>query len=536
MKKKIALINQRYGLEVNGGSELQCRILAEKLLEFYDVEVLTTCAIDYVTWDNEYDAGTEQINGVTVRRFPTSKSRNSMEFDILSSKMFSTSEKNTLNSELEWIEAQGPFCPDFIDYMKVHSSDYDAIIYMTYLYFLTAKGIFHTPHDHVYLLPTAHEEPPIHLDYYKSVFSQAKGFIYNTIEEQELTERLFPVAHKPSIIAGVGVDLPQIELPDIRTVLSFTEDYLLYVGRIDESKGCSMLFEYFLQYKRLSNSNMKLVLVGKAVMAIPSDPNIISLGFVSDEIKFAAIEGCKALVLASEYESLSMVVLESLAMGRPVLVNGKCEVLKGHCEKSEAGFYFTDYYEFSNHLEYLVQNGDHYKKMQQNGKDYVATHYRWEVILQKITTLLDDGWNECKPKNIIEGIEYLSQNMSKYSSAVNLLEFDDVPEPITLPTNQRKFAEVSTTDLFEIDKLLQHMERVNHQWTYPMYRGIEKRSGLIGEMVYFFKKIVRKMIHFYIDPMVNDQISFNSNVTNSLNQIRNYIIEQENKIGIEDEL
>ena len=40
--KKIAFIIIRYGVEVNGGAEVHCRMLAERLRPYYDVEVLTT--------------------------------------------------------------------------------------------------------------------------------------------------------------------------------------------------------------------------------------------------------------------------------------------------------------------------------------------------------------------------------------------------------------------------------------------------------------------------------------------------------------
>ena len=66
--KKIAIINQRYGLEVNGGSELYSREIAERLKAKYEVEVLTSCAVEYVKWSNYYKEGVEDINGVTVRR------------------------------------------------------------------------------------------------------------------------------------------------------------------------------------------------------------------------------------------------------------------------------------------------------------------------------------------------------------------------------------------------------------------------------------------------------------------------------------
>ena len=58
-KKKIAMVVQRYGLEVNGGAELECRLYAERLTPFYDVTILTTCAVDHYTWADSYKPGEE---------------------------------------------------------------------------------------------------------------------------------------------------------------------------------------------------------------------------------------------------------------------------------------------------------------------------------------------------------------------------------------------------------------------------------------------------------------------------------------------
>ncbi len=53
---KLAIVVQRYGRAINGGAELHARYLAEHLARHAEVEVLTTCASDYVSWRNELHA------------------------------------------------------------------------------------------------------------------------------------------------------------------------------------------------------------------------------------------------------------------------------------------------------------------------------------------------------------------------------------------------------------------------------------------------------------------------------------------------
>ena len=51
---RLAFVVQRYGLEINGGAEVHCRQLAERMSRHMHVEVLTTCAEDHYTWRNVY--------------------------------------------------------------------------------------------------------------------------------------------------------------------------------------------------------------------------------------------------------------------------------------------------------------------------------------------------------------------------------------------------------------------------------------------------------------------------------------------------
>ena len=388
MRKRIALVNQRYGLEVNGGSELLCRQLAERLTEHYEVDVITTCAIDYERWENYYAEGREVINGVNVLRFKVEKQRNKKKFDACSARVLGN-KNNTPEEEKKWIEEQGPFCTAAVEYIKNHHSEYGTVIFTTYLYYLSAMGMALNL-DNALLLPTAHDEAPIYLNYYRKVFENARGLIYLTSEEKEIVEKMFDTAGKPSVITGSGVDAPsESELFDAKERYGLS-DYILYAGRIDESKGCGMLFKYFTEYKKRNGGDLKLVLIGKSVMDIPKREDIVHLGFVSDEEKFSLMKDSRFLVLASEFESLSMVVLESMFYGRPVLLNGKCKVLRGHCTKSNAGLYFENYFEFEGAMNYLLGHPEQYAQMRENGKRYVSENYRWDVLIGRICDLIEN--------------------------------------------------------------------------------------------------------------------------------------------------
>ena len=71
---------QRYGLDIAGGAEYHCRIVAEHLARHARVEVITTCAADYITWANHYREGLETLNGIPVRRFKVKRPRDPERF------------------------------------------------------------------------------------------------------------------------------------------------------------------------------------------------------------------------------------------------------------------------------------------------------------------------------------------------------------------------------------------------------------------------------------------------------------------------
>lgn len=129
---RIAFIVQRYGLDITGGSELLCRCAAERLSKYYDIEVLTTCAKDYITWRDEYKEGEETINGILVRRFKVAKERNPMIFGLYTRMMLRLF--HTKKGELKWLDLQGPYSPVLLDFLKKNDDRYDLFIFFTYRY------------------------------------------------------------------------------------------------------------------------------------------------------------------------------------------------------------------------------------------------------------------------------------------------------------------------------------------------------------------------------------------------------------------
>ena len=202
---KLAFIIQRYGAEVLGGSEQLCRLLAERFAVQHDVEVLTTCARDYVTWKNEYPEGVDRIRGVTVRRFASAAERDIESFNTYSEWIFNN--PHTRADELEWLKQQGPWCPALIEHLKRHQGQYDVLVFFTYLYATTVLGLEVVPSRSV-LVSTAHDEPAIRLGIFKDVFSKPAALCYLTESERRFVQDEFRDRPLLEEVAGVGIDIP----------------------------------------------------------------------------------------------------------------------------------------------------------------------------------------------------------------------------------------------------------------------------------------------------------------------------------------
>lgn len=384
----IAFVVQRYGLEINGGAELHCRWVAEHMRKYMPVEILTSCAHDYITWRNHYPEGEEVISDIRVRRFPVTKPRSPEKFGRLQNYILEREHRE--KDELAWLEEEGPTSPKLIHFIRKHESDYDYFIFFSYRYYHAYWGIHTVPGKSI-LVPTAEHDPVIHLKIFRDLFRMPRAFIYNSEEERVMIQTLSRNQSVPGLVVGVGTEVPSsFSAERFRQKHGVDGPYMIYVGRIDQNKGCPHLFDHFLRFKKDTGSDIKLVLIGNTVLKIPSHPDVRHLGFLPEEDKFDALSGAELLVMPSFYESLSMVTLEAWALGRAVLANAHCEVLKGQCQRSNGGLYYENYPEFREALKLLLASPRLRAVLGENGKAYYDANYTWDIIEKKYLAIMNE--------------------------------------------------------------------------------------------------------------------------------------------------
>jgi glycosyltransferase involved in cell wall biosynthesis len=378
---------QRYGLDIAGGAEYHCRLVAEHMARHAQVEVITTCAADYITWANHYPEGVERLNGIPVRRFRVKRPRDPQRFADWSDRVFrSGADQDTW---LKWLEEEGPFSPRLVRHLERHRADHDFFIFFSYRYYSTYHGL-RSVADRALLVPTAEDDGVYALPIFPPLFRLPRAIVYNSVEERAMIERASGNQAVPGDVVGVGSALPDgLDPAGFRRARGIEGPFAIYIGRIDENKGCRQLFDFFARYRRDTGSPLRLLLVGKAVLPLPRDPAVVHLGFLSDQEKWDALAAADLLFMPSRLESLSMVTLEAWWAERPVLANGKCEVLRGQCLRSNAGLYYTSYDEFRETLTLLEGDAALRAALGRNGRRYFEENYAWDVIERKYLGLLE---------------------------------------------------------------------------------------------------------------------------------------------------
>jgi len=406
---EVAFVVQRYGEGITGGSESLARAVAERLASEYRITVFTSCARDYVTWRNEWPAGLERIGGVDVRRFPAKRERDLDAFNAFAEPLYAREGtddngqvsrqeigqelgagrgRRTRADEQEFLRLQGPEVPGLVEALRAERDRFAAVVFFTYLYYPTYWGLAAVP-ERAALVPTTHDEPPLRFSIYREVFALPRAFGLLTPAEEALVRHRFDLGSRTVVLAGMGVDVPTP--PDVagfRARHAISRPYAIYAGRIDAGKGCAEMLAHHTRHRQASSDPLDLLLIGRLAMPEPTLPGVRYLGFLPEAEKAAALAAARAVICPSPFESLSITLLEALALGTPGLVNARSEVLKQHCLRSGAALYYADGDEYAEALDTLARDDVLHGALGASGRRYVETEYRWDVVLDRWRALI----------------------------------------------------------------------------------------------------------------------------------------------------
>lgn len=391
---RVAIVVQRWHPDIAGGSEALAWHYAQLLRRRGEVDLLTSCALDYRSWDNALPVGEQRCDGVRVRRFASAWPRGSW-FGELHRRLLASYAREVERggaSGLNWraalaeqfVRAQGPWCPALLDHLADRHDDYDVVVFCTYLYPTTYFGLDCVPVHKRVLVPTLHDEPPAYLSIYAQAARRAPRVLWLTDAERRLGARLWGIDRGD--VVGMAVET-LVAAPERRE-----RAYFLYCGRIDESKGCGELVDAYRRWRRGRPDAADLVLTGANHLDLRDGDGIHFLGFVDTARKAALMAGACAFVMPSRWESFSIVTLEAMAQGTPVIVNGDCEVLADHVQAAGAGWIYRGRDELARCFDAaLTLDPVGRGRIAERGRAYVANHYAEPHVAERLYRAIGFG-------------------------------------------------------------------------------------------------------------------------------------------------
>ncbi|MEA2624454.1 MAG: hypothetical protein QOD06_499 [Candidatus Binatota bacterium] len=380
---RLAFVVPRYGAEIVGGAETLARAFAENLpVERFEVEILTTCALDHHRWQNVLPAGEVRLGRTRVRRFPVSA--RDVERFLRVQERIAAGIPVPVGEELDWA-AGSVNSEDLYSFLAANAASYDALIFLPYLFGTTLLGA-HVAPDRSLLIPCLHDEGFAYTATVRHLFRSVRGTIFNSAPERALAGRLYDVvADAPVVGMGFAASAPA-NASEFRKRHGIDGDYLLYFGRKEEGKNLPLLLDAFAACDR--SRGLALVLAGDGSVGRDAPAGLVDLPRLDEHEKRAACAGALAVCQPSTNESFSIVLMESWLEGTPVLVHGRCDVTRAHVSEAGGGLYFETATEFAAEVDYLRTHVDVAEEMGRLGREYVRRSYSWERVTERFEAAL----------------------------------------------------------------------------------------------------------------------------------------------------
>lgn len=416
---KFAFVVPRYGADISSGPEHACRLLAEQVSERHHVDVLTTCARDSSTWKNDCSEGADRVRGVLVRRFAVNQPHDRETFQQLSSRLMGS--PHSLETEREWVRRLGPTSPALIEFLKRQHRAYDAVVFFSLYHATTVFGVA-AASDRAVLFPYLKLDPALRFGIWRDVFRSVRAVGYLSAAERTLARGFLRVTPGREEIVGLGVDTPMLQayprhqqdpaddLPDEseehpQETRTASPDHLegrgvlfrrrhrlygrfvLYGGIVRPDNGCEEMLEYFDGYAS-SDGDTSLVLMGAKLMHVPEQANVRQAGMLPDRERMIAFEAADVTLAPDPHDLAAMTVLESFAVGTPVLAAAGNDAAVDHCRRANAGLYYATRGEFIEALRLLLTNSRLRERLGENGRAYILQHHGWDAVVARFERLV----------------------------------------------------------------------------------------------------------------------------------------------------
>ncbi|HEY5272340.1 MAG TPA: glycosyltransferase family 4 protein [Acidimicrobiales bacterium] len=390
VRHRIAFVTPRYGDGVVGGSEAVMAEAARGLgRRGHEVEVLTTCAKSHFSWENEFEPGSFEEAGITIRRFKTVSTGRHLLTSELEMRI-QRGGKLSPAEELAWLNGRLRV-PDLYLYLVAAATRYDAIVLSPYLFWTTVYGAEVAP-DRAIMMPCLHDENYAWLRVVKETLSSVKGVWFLSEPEHQLGHRVAPGLSPHHSVVGAAVDIPaSYDTDGFRSRHQLSRPFILYAGRREEGKGWNQLLNAYGAAVSAGGFPFDLVTTGVGALNAPAEisERVIDLGFLAGEEMPSAFASAAAVVQPSTNESFSRVLMESWLAATPVIANAEGEVIAWHCERSGGGLTYSSDSEFLECLRFVAQAPDAAAALATAGREYVLANYTWPLVLDRMEASLN---------------------------------------------------------------------------------------------------------------------------------------------------
>jgi glycosyltransferase involved in cell wall biosynthesis len=415
---KLAFVTPRYGADILTGPEHVCRLLAEHISKRHDVDVITTCARDARGSRNDYPEGPDRVRGVRIRRFPVSAHRAptaATSIDRL------VGEPHGREDELDWVRQSSPWSTALVEHLKHQHHTYDAVVFFSMSAATTVFGLPVTP-DRSILVPYVQLDPSLRFSLWTQVLSTPRAIGLVSATERRLIRDYVRAGTVHDELVGIGIERPpQASYPrhqqdpgdtlvgdddppaaDEDAVVPVLEgpgipfrrrhrlygSFALFGGRMEPGNGCQEMLDYFDTFATSMDAPPSLVLMGMKLMRVPDAPYLRHAGVLPDRERMLAFEAADLTIAPASEDLVAESVLESFAVGTPVVASARNGAAVEHCSKANAGLYYENRAEFVECLQMLATDADLRRKLGESGRQYIDQHYRWDAVIARLEHLL----------------------------------------------------------------------------------------------------------------------------------------------------